>query len=52
MGGLFYISTQNDLGTEPPLTKENDVIFQSRKLGQCPLRTLWDTRKVVAGLES
>ena len=24
----------------------------SRKLGHCPLQTLWDTRKVVTGLES
>ena len=52
MGGLLYISTRNDLGTEPPHTKENDIIFASRKLGHCPLQTLWDTRKVVTGLES
>jgi hypothetical protein len=52
INGLYYISTRNDTGPAPPKTRANEVIVFSRKLGHCPLQTLWDTRKVVTGLES
>ena len=52
INGLYYISTRNDTGPDPPHTRANDVIIFSRKLGHCPLQTLWETRKVVTGLES
>ena len=52
INGLYYISTRNDTGPAPPKTRANEVIVFSRKLGHCPLQTLWDTRKVVTGLDS
>jgi hypothetical protein len=52
INGLYYISTRNDTGSAPPKTRANEVIVFSRKFGHCPLQTLWDTRKVVTGLES
>ena len=52
INGLYYISTRNDTGPDPPKTRANEVIIFSRKLGHCPLQTLWDTRKVVTGLET
>ena len=51
INGLYFISTRNDTGPDPPKTRANEVIVFSRKLGHCPLQTLWDTRKVVTGLE-
>ena len=52
INGLYYISTRHDTGPDPPHTRANEVIIFSRKLGHCPLQTLWETRKVVTGLES
>ena len=52
INGLYFISTRNDTGPAPPKTRANEVIVFSRKFGHCPLQTLWDTRKVVTGLES
>jgi hypothetical protein len=52
INGLYFISTRNDTGPAPPKTRANEVIIFSRKFGHCPLQTLWDTRKVVTGLES
>jgi hypothetical protein len=52
LNGLYFLSTRNDTGPAPPNTRANEVIIYSRKLGHCPLQTLWDTRKVVTGLES
>ena len=52
INALYYISTRNDTGPAPPRTRGNEVIIFSRKFGHCPLQTLWETRKVVTGLES
>ena len=49
---MAYISIRNDTGPDPPKTRANEVIIFSRKLGHCPLQTLWETRKVVTGLET
>ena len=55
INGLYYISTCNDTGPDPPKYRAKEVIIFCRKLGHCPLQTLWETRKVVTpvtGLET
>ena len=51
--GLHFISSRNDvLNQETPNTRRNQLVVYSRKLGFCPLATLWETRQVVHGLET
>ena len=52
--GLHYIATWSDgqIDHAPPITYTNQVIVFSRKLGHCPLATLWKTKNCVQGLES
>ena len=51
--GLHFISSRSDvLNEETPNVRRNQLVVYSRKLGFCPLPTLWETRKVVRGLET
>jgi hypothetical protein len=40
VNGLNYVSNCADMGSVPPLTRSNQVIVFSRKLGHMPLETL------------
>ena len=54
VNGLHYVATRSDmLGTDANrrLTRSNQCIVYSRKLGHIPLATLWETRQCVRGLE-
>jgi len=51
INGLYFIATRSDLKRDFQEIKENVVIKLARKFGHCPLQVLWDTRKVVEGLE-
>ena len=54
VNGLHYVATRSDmLGTDANLrlTRSNQCIVYSRKLGHIPLATLWQTRQCVRGLE-
>jgi len=51
MNGLYFIACRSDGKRDVTESKENMVIKLSRKMGHCPLQVLWDTRKVVKGLE-
>jgi hypothetical protein len=50
ISNLFYVATRSDmLGTDENrrLTRSNQCIIYSRKLGHLPLDTLWETRNCV-----
>jgi hypothetical protein len=52
INGLHYISSRHDHPEPLQPTAANAAVRFSRKLGHCSLQNLWDTRKVVTGLES
>ncbi len=51
VNGMNYLFSRADISSSPPITRKNQVIVFSRKLGHMPLETLWNTCKCVSGLD-